>query len=404
MIKVQIIESDICYCLKFLLIPLHYLCLFMDPSKTNGFKSNVIFKISKLLLALTSGLFGIRFLANLFYNNSNEVMNFGFACENLRATMSCTANALTFYWIMKQEKMIYQLISMANQFYYQLNTSIKKQLRNKIIKKSIVLSTLGLVRLVFFYSSTSNWDTKYYFNRLLFNVQFKNDLIGKLVMGIDYTMFWILCELKLFLILFYISLCYFINTKMEQFNETIENLNGKTLTKCEKRILIMKKLVKLHSSMIVMIKHLELTFSKLATLWLFDFLFASFYYLPLVAKQFGHQIKPDGISKAIELWFHLYLLISLNLSMSDINLSLKNKASSFYIYYCTFNPSNTDERHYCNLLLNNLKHPVTALTGSHYITPSRELLLKAISLLLTYGVLMYQVFPELFKSKDDWAG
>ena len=404
MIKIKTIESDIFYCLKFLLIPLHYLCLLMDPSKANGYKSNVIFKLSKLLLALTSGLFGIRFLVNLFYTNSNEAINFGFACENLRATMSCTANALTFYWIMKQEKMIYQLISMANQFYCQLNTSIKNQLKNKIVKKSIVLTTLGLVRLVFFYSTTSNWNTKYYFNRLLFNVQFKNDLIGKIVMGIDYTIFWIPCVLKLFLVLFYISLCYFINTKMELFNETIENLNGKTFTKCEHRILIIKKLVQLHSSMIVIVKHLQLTFSKLTTLWLFDFLFASFYYLPLVAKQFGHQIKPDGISKAIELWFHLYLLISLNLSMSDINLSLRSKASSFYIYYCTVNPSNTDERHYFNLLLKSLKRPVIVLTGSHYITPSREVILTASSVLLTYGVLMYQIFPDFFKSTEDWAG
>lgn len=90
--------------------------------------------------------------------------------------------------------------------------------------------------------------------------------------------------------------------------------------------------------------------------------------------------------------------------MSDINLSMKSKSSTLYMYYCTVNPSNNDERHDFNLLMKGLTYPVVTLTCSNYITPSRSVILTASSVLLTYGVLMYQIFPDFFKSTVDWAG
>ena len=232
-------ESDFCYCLKYILIPLHYLCLFQHPPNVNEHKSNIIFKISKLLLAMISALFVIRYLGNLFYTYSYEAINFGFAIENVKCAMSCTGNSLTFYWIMKQEKMIYQLISMVNQFKFSLKPLIKKQLKNKIIWKSFILNILDLVRFSYFMTTINFWDTKYYSHRLLFNIQFGNNSIAKIIMAIDYTMFLVLCHWKVLLIIFYM-ICYFVHAKIQQFNEIVENLEQNIYLERD-RIFILKK-------------------------------------------------------------------------------------------------------------------------------------------------------------------
>ena len=98
-------------------------------------------------------------------------------------------------------------------------------------------------------------------------------------------------------------------------------------------------------------------------------------------------------------------MVTLNLAMADINLLMTDKLSTLHLISVDIEPENKKEKYYFKILLEKIKCPSVHLTGSHYLTPSRELLLKAISLLLTYGVLMYQVFPDLFKANDeDWGG
>ena len=258
---------------------------------------------------------------------------------------------------------------------------------------------------MYFLFTPSQWNIKYYFHRQLFNITIdQNNQIGKIIMGLDHTCFTFFGMMKLFCIILYIVLCYFVQVKIVQLNDSIESLNNDTFSMRNDKGFLLKQLNKSHSSLIEILSQLQTCFAPLTTLWFLDFLIATFYYIPLVAAHFGQKLTADGISKSIELWFHLYLMVTLNLAMADINLLITDKLKTLHLVSVNIEPTNKREKYYLKLLLEKIKYPSVQLTGSQYLTPSRELLLKAISLLLTYGVLMYQVFPDLFKNKDDWAG
>ena len=350
-------------------------------------------------------LFSFRSITNLFYTNFIGTITFGFALLNLRTMTSSLANGLTFYWMIKHEKMIYKLISLANEFHSPLSQSVKMKLKKKIIWKLVVLFCLGVLRLIYVHVTSSQWNIKYYFNSQLYNITMKqNSQIGKVIIGLDHTCFTFFGLMKLFCIVLYIALCYFVQAKIVQFNDSIESLNNDTFSMRNDKGFLLKQLNKSHSSLIEILSQLQTCFAPLTTLWFLDFLIATFYYIPLVAAHFGQKLTADGISKSIELWFHLYLMVTLNLAMADINLLITDKLKTLHLVSVNIEPTNKREKYYLKLLLEKIKYPSVQLTGSQYLTPSRELLLKAISLLLTYGVLMYQVFPDLFKNKDDWAG
>lgn len=95
----------------------------------------------------------------------------------------------------------------------------------------------------------------------------------------------------------------------------------------------------------------------MTTLWFFDFLIATFYYIPLVATYFGHKLTAGAISKSIELWFHLYLMIILNLSMTDINLLMTDELSTLYLISVDIVPANKNEKYYFKVLLEKIKCP-----------------------------------------------
>ena len=395
-------KNDITFCLSYVLIPMHYLFLFKHPSSV---KDLLIYRIFRWFFVVIPILFFIRSSANLVYTNFIGTITFGFALESLKSMISSLVNGLTFYWMIKHDKMIYKLISLANQFHSPLNVRIKNKLKNKITWKLFLLFFLGLTRLMYFLFTPSQWNIKYYFHRQLFNITIdQNNQIGKIIMGLDHTCFTFFGMMKLFCIILYIVLCYFVQVKIVQLNDSIESLNNDTFSMRNDKGFLLKQLNKSHSSLIEILSQLQTCFAPLTTLWFFDFLIATFYYIPLVATYLDHKLTASGISKLIELWFHLHLMVTLNLAMADINLLITDKLKTLYFVSGNIESTNKREKYYLKLLLKKVERPAVKLTGSHYLTPSRESLLKAISLLLTYAVLMYQVFPDQFKTNDNWQG
>ena len=396
-------QNDLTFCLSFILIPMHYLLIFKHPFSIAG---KIRFCIFRWLLLVIPLLFSLRSISNLFYMNSVATITTSFFLENIRAMISSLSNGMTFYWMIKHEEIIYKLISEANYFHSPLSHSVKNQLKKKVAWKLFVLFCLGVPRLAYVYVTSFQWNVKYYFHRQLYNINMEHYIkIGKIIMGFDHICFSLFGLMKLLCIILYISLCYFIQVKIVQFNDSIEFLKSDSFLMRNDKGFLLKQLNKSHSSLIEILSLLQTCFAPMTTLWFFDFLIATFYYIPLVATYFGHKLTSDAISKSIELWFHLYLMITLNLAMADINLLMTDKLSTLHLISVDIEPENKKEKYYFKILLEKIKCPSVHLTGSHYLTPSRELLLKAISLLLTYGVLMYQVFPDLFKANDeDWGG
>ena len=140
-----------------------------------------------------------------------------------------------------------------------------------------------------------------------------------------------------------------------QFNHSIKSLKIDSFLMHNDKRFLLKQFNKSHSSLIEILSFPQTCFAPMATLWSFGFLITTFYYIALVATYFGDKLTAGAISKSIQLY--LYLMITLNLSMADINLLMTDELSTLHLIAVDIESANKNEKYYFKVLLEKIKYP-----------------------------------------------